>query len=365
MNSVEKLPDGDYLTSGRRTYTLYKISHKDSSILWRLNGDLSDFEMKGGLSFSGQHDARCLSQNSTHMIVSVMDNAKGPGTPPPTSKNSRGLIMSLNTETMVATELMVYQHPLGPGHYAPGRGNFQTLENGNAFISWMMNAIQSEHTPDGKVAMYAKMPSGLKTYRGYKFPWVGRPKSPPDVHSELVVLDDTPFTAVHVSWNGDTEVAKWRLYESNYDGDDKELIAEKERTGFETALMYNGYATYVVVEGIGRDGNPLAQSEVARTLGRRGRVGAASAHGRTWQDDVMSVFGLPLVAFVGGVLFCVAAALSAWGVWVARRKGAFSWRRKKQQVYADLSDVNGDIEGEKLLDKNNQAAGGGGRSDDD
>lgn len=49
-NSIEKLPDGDYLLSGRRTYAVYKISHKDGSIVWRLGGKKSDFKIDGHFS---------------------------------------------------------------------------------------------------------------------------------------------------------------------------------------------------------------------------------------------------------------------------------------------------------------------------
>ena len=56
-NSVDKFPDGDYLFSGRHSDTVYKISHKDGSIVWRLSGrgENGNFELSD--HFSGQHDA--------------------------------------------------------------------------------------------------------------------------------------------------------------------------------------------------------------------------------------------------------------------------------------------------------------------
>lgn len=96
-NSIEKLPDGDYLFSARRTDTIYKIS-KNGEIVWRLGGKKNDFSLLNGTSFSGQHDARCLSQNSTHMTITILDNAMGQGFLERTNDMSRGLVLSLNTE---------------------------------------------------------------------------------------------------------------------------------------------------------------------------------------------------------------------------------------------------------------------------
>lgn len=52
LNSVDTCPDGDYLLSSRHTSTIYKISHKDGSILYRIGGIMSDFE--GDFEFSAQ-----------------------------------------------------------------------------------------------------------------------------------------------------------------------------------------------------------------------------------------------------------------------------------------------------------------------
>ena len=130
LNSVEKLPSGDYLTSGRRSDAIYKISHTDGSILWRLRGKKNDFEIDG--HFSGQHHVRYLFENSTHLLLTIMDNAIGPGWPKSTNEYSRGLVLSVNTEAMTAKAIKTFDHPYKG--YAYERGNFQTLPNGNALL---------------------------------------------------------------------------------------------------------------------------------------------------------------------------------------------------------------------------------------
>jgi hypothetical protein len=72
-NSIDKDQEGNYLISMRYTSTIYKISGKDGSIIWRLGGKLSDF--KTDFNFSSQHDAKFYSQNSSMTVISFLDNA--------------------------------------------------------------------------------------------------------------------------------------------------------------------------------------------------------------------------------------------------------------------------------------------------
>ena len=53
----------------------------------------------------------------------------------------------------------------------------------------------------------------MDTYRALRFPWSGRPLTPPAV---LANLNNTgEETIVHASWNGATEVASWRVLAGN------------------------------------------------------------------------------------------------------------------------------------------------------
>lgn len=119
MNSVDKFPDGDYLLSARHTDTLYKISHKDGSIVWRLGGVKSDFEQND--KFSRQHHGHVLEQNATHTILTVFDNGIGDGPfEHATARWARGLVILLDTVQMKAEVTGIYKQPGGERTNARG-----------------------------------------------------------------------------------------------------------------------------------------------------------------------------------------------------------------------------------------------------
>ena len=90
--------------------------------------------------------------------------------------------------------------------------------------------------------MEAVLKAHKSTYRSYKFPWVGRPVDPPDVFSASTGSINNATTEVYVSWNGATEVFSWNLYAVDETGEDERLVGSTEKKGFETGMVYNGYA---------------------------------------------------------------------------------------------------------------------------
>lgn len=289
LNSIDKFPDGDYLISSRHTDTLYKVSHVDGSIVWRLGGKKSDFQIEGEAKFSRQHHARYREQNETHTIISVFDNAHGSGakiTEHPTNKISRGLVLSLRTDTipMTAELLHHYDHPRDD--VTNSRGSLSYLPNGNVFMGWTYSSRQSEHAADGRLLMEARFKHGAAhSYRNYKYEWVGRPAHPPDVHSAAVEMSDNTSTVVHVSWNGATEVANWNLYKTNPIGSAKQLVASTPRQGFESVLTYDRYASFVIVEAVDEQGGVLGLSEITKTIPPANVDSAAVAEEAQWVQD--------------------------------------------------------------------------------
>lgn len=142
-NSVDKTADGDYLLSCRHSNTIYKISHRDGSILWRFGGFMSDFA-QGDLVFGRQHNIRIREENGTHTIISFLDNAIGQDSAPPSHDFSRGLLIALDEKNMKSTVLKEIAHP--DLNYASRRGNYQALPNGNVLMGWSKKALHSEHT---------------------------------------------------------------------------------------------------------------------------------------------------------------------------------------------------------------------------
>lgn len=267
-NAIDKFPDGSYLLSSRHTDALYKISHIDGNIIWRLGGLKSSFQFlgPGNPIFSRQHHAIVHSQSANETIISLFDNAVGSGDyEHETNTEARGLLLSLNTVDMTAGIVAEYKHP--KGRTVSSRGSFQLLPNGNAFMCWTYSSHISEHSPNGTVVMEAILPVAAHSYRAFKYPWVGRPTTPPDVVSEAVTgRNNETHTMVYVSWNGATEVGSWVVYEVNSDGEEEAAVVSVPKEGFETAITCEELVDFVVVEALGRDGERLGRSEIVRTV---------------------------------------------------------------------------------------------------
>jgi hypothetical protein len=77
--------------------------------------------MLGEARFSRQHDAQILSQNKTHIVLTLLDNAIGDGPfAAATYSHSRALVLLLDTTNMTAAVLKEISHP--NKHLADSRG---------------------------------------------------------------------------------------------------------------------------------------------------------------------------------------------------------------------------------------------------
>ena len=144
INSLDKFPDGSFLMSSCHTDTIYKIA-PDGEIIWRLGGVVSDF--RANFKFARQHNARIMSPNETHTVLSFFDNATRTPIREPTADSSRGMIVDLHTspQRMVARVVQEFPHPDGPGNDVVARANVQVLPNGNVWVSWKGCCPQSIH----------------------------------------------------------------------------------------------------------------------------------------------------------------------------------------------------------------------------
>jgi hypothetical protein len=353
LNSVDKFPDGDYLVSSRHTNTLYKVSHKDKSIVWRLTADDNGFKdfkfLDEDAKFKRQHHARVYSQNETHTLITVFNNARGTEKhADPLGEVSTGLLLSLDEKKMTVETVGRYERP--GGRYTAARGSMQIMENGNAFVGWSKHSLQSEHTPDGKMIMSAQFRvQGANTYRAYKYPWVGRPSHPPDVHSAAVEGKHGGIsTVVHASWNGATEVKSWNLYKTNPHGESRELVASTLRQGFETAISYDGFATYVIVEAVDAEGNVLGESRMKETLPPANLISAEIADEALWLQDHsdieqtpewVSILESPIVAYVLGVVSSAFTVVVFFLFWRTRNNGR-SWLQRRSYEPVDDKDID-------------------------
>ena len=297
-----------------------------------MGGKSSDFPIDYKWRFSRQHDIRFRGQNDTHILLSMLDNAKGIDAQPPTHPFSRGLLLAVDEENKKVTVEKEYNHPLGEGAYAPRRGNYQVLDNSNVFMGWSEQAMQSEHTEDGHLVMMAKFRTEwLGTYRNYKFPFVGHPIEPPVAVSQAYATpNNSTVTTVHISWNGATEIHTWNLYRTVANGQIDVLVATTEKLSFETVISYGGYASYIIAEALDKHGNVLGRTSIVETFAHENVTDKAIFEEHRWLQDVQvegsalyykakSILGSSSAALLVGVFAGAAVLLLGWKM---RSKGA-------------------------------------------
>jgi hypothetical protein len=200
INSIDIQSDGNVLISARNTWAAYQVQGGTGRILWRLGGLSSSFRMGKGTETAWQHDARMLADGH----VTIFDD----GSDPPVEPQSRAITVSLDLSRRTVTLVSAVTHA-GPPLLSPSQGNAQTLADGNLLVDYGGVPEFSEYSKGGSVLFDAHLPYDLASYRGYRYPWSGRPDYPPAAVASL--NNDAEETIVHASWNGATDVASWRV----------------------------------------------------------------------------------------------------------------------------------------------------------
>ncbi|KAI2471517.1 ASST-domain-containing protein [Annulohypoxylon bovei var. microspora] len=248
MNSIDKFEDGSYLISSRYYCSFFKIA-KDGTVEWTMQGQSGgDFELGDGLSFSYQHDARIHSEVGDTVQISIFDNANSDVISGVTQ--TKGIFMTLNTETKKATLDQAYTDPQNPV-YANSQGNVQKLDDGHVVMGYGSTPKIREYSQDGSVAMTAQFGPGdgyIFSYRAFRLPWVGQPKTAP---AAFACLDDASNkTMVYMSWLGATEHKAWKVF-AGASNSSLALAAQVEKTGFETVASLPGQVSLIRVEAQG------------------------------------------------------------------------------------------------------------------
>ena len=260
INAIDKNSAGDYLVSARHTNTIYKVAGTNGSILWQLGGTAataSDFTLATGFNFSSQHDVRFVSENATTTVISIFDNASNGYAHSQTSSYSSGMIIAIDHTTSSASLLERYICPRD--QISPSQGNTQILPNGNVFLGWGSVAWISEHTHDGNPVLQAYFATvGTLNYRAYKFNWTATPTDTPAAY--VYAHDIKSQTTYYMSWNGATEVVKWRIYTSSDPTMAFKQIAEIDKDGFETIYTAAKYQAWSIIEAVAANGSGLANS---------------------------------------------------------------------------------------------------------
>lgn len=242
LNSVNR--DGDaFLLSARHTSTVYKVDRRTGEIVWRFGGERSDITVPEGGEFGWQHDAQ-RQPDGTITIYDNHDNATE------TDSVSAALRFEVDEQAMTATLVQTLRHE---DRYGYAMGNAQWLDDGHVLVGWGMDPYASEFDADGQV-VWELSGLGLGSYRSYRSPWVGRPTTAPDI----AVADGS----VHLSWNGATEVARWRVLAGPSEDRLRE-VATIDRSGFETSAPL-GSEAHVAAEALDARGRALGRTRTLR-----------------------------------------------------------------------------------------------------
>ena len=263
-------------------------------MLWRLNGKNSDFSLINfNASFAFQHNARIRSQNDTNMEISIFDN--GSNGPITFSSASAGMIILLDLDSKTATLQKQFSLPNG-GVLSTSQGSMQTLSgrlatngttsfsiDGNVFIGWGNLPYVSEHRADGTpvlIGQFGAVNEALaSSYRAFKIgvdDWHASPESTPALWT--YANSTTGPTSFYVSWNGATEVSKWRFYSADVAGNATNtlnstlipthggtLLGETCKSGFETTFEASVFYAAGFAEGLDDHGNVLGVSPIKKT----------------------------------------------------------------------------------------------------
>ena len=251
INSIEQLPDGNLLVSGRHTWALYKLDRRTGSIIWTLGGKQSQFRMGPGAQFAWQHDARQHSDN----VLTVFDN--GSNGPIETEHESRGLVLDVDEQRRQVTLRQAYTSPerLLPG----AMGSVQILPSDRVLVGFGVKSHVTEFTSDGGPLFDIALPTGMYSYRGLRLPWSGSPHHRPAVAAGRDRQSGAAL--VYASWNGATKVAGWKVAAGAKHGQLRPLGIARRR-GFETVIPLPSDPRYASVTALDHAGRELRRSPI-------------------------------------------------------------------------------------------------------
>lgn len=249
LNAIDVDRDGNLLISARNTSALYKINRTTGDIMWRLGGASNRTQAQPAIklqpaseSFWFQHDVRRNADGS----LSIFDDGGSPYHHP-----GRGLVFNLDETAGTAT----VREAFGAGMkvHVDYQGSTRLLANGNWLVGWGSVGRLTEFTPDGQVALDASFAGN--SYRALPAAWHGRPSDLP----AIAVQRSGGGTTAWASWNGATDVARWRLL----GGADANSLAELGTFNwrdFETEMTSNSSAAMFAVEALDSTGQVLGRS---------------------------------------------------------------------------------------------------------
>jgi Arylsulfotransferase (ASST) len=255
-NSIDVLPDGNLLLSGRHTWTLYKLDRRTGRVIWRLGGKRSDFAIERRARFAWQHDATRLGT----AMIGVFDNGAARFenfSERQSHSRSRGLMLAVDEAARAVELVHAYRH--SPPLLTSSFGSVQLLASGEVVIGWGDYPAFSQYRPGGGLVEEVRMPLGYASYRAFRAPWKASPAERPAVAVRR--HRSRRRVTLYASWNGATAVSAWEVLAGRHRAD-LHPVARAKSQGFETALDIPAEYRYVSVRALGMGGQPQASSPV-------------------------------------------------------------------------------------------------------
>lgn len=249
INSIQQLPDGNLLVSGRSTWAVYKLDRRTGQVIWTLGGRRSQFQMGPGAQFAWQHDARQHSDGA----LSVFDN--GSNGPVTNERQSRGLVLDVDESRRRVTVRSAYTSP--ERLLAGAMGSVQILSMNRVLVGWGVATHTIEFASDGTLLLDVALPAGMYSYRGLLLPWSGAPHHRPAVAAKRGPQSGTSI--VYASWNGATAVAGWQVAAGSRHNQLRPLGIAQHRS-FETAIPLPAQPRYAAVTALDHTGRKLGRS---------------------------------------------------------------------------------------------------------
>ena len=169
LNSVDLDGDGNLLVSSRNTHTVYKLD-RAGAIIWRLGGKRSDFEMGAGRELRLAARRPPPARRHDHDFR----QRRHPGG----RELSRGLILNVDEQAMMAALVRQYTHPK---ILSGSQGNVQVLPNGNVFIGWGEVPRVSEFDRSGRMLFDAVLGEKYSPTGPFACPGAACPRTLPAI----------------------------------------------------------------------------------------------------------------------------------------------------------------------------------------
>jgi hypothetical protein len=251
VNSIDPGIAGDVLLSARNTSALYDVDVHSGGVRWRLGGKRSSFRLGPGAAFYWQHDAAFQPGGR----VSLFDN----GSEPPKEKQSRGLLVTISSATDSVSLERQFVNPTRT-LLSASQGSMVRLARGNWLLGYGRLANFTEFDPTGRVLFDATLGEGVQDFSVEQAAWRGRPRTAASLSATLLGPGNV---MLQVSWNGATEVARWRVL-AGRSPRGLSPVAAVPKTGFETAITTRAPGGYLAVQALDRSGAIIGSSAVLR-----------------------------------------------------------------------------------------------------